>query len=126
MNPVLLQISFLAAKLNECRRKRGPKRLMITLPPRSLKSHLISVAFPAFVLGHSPMEKTICASYGQDLADKHARDCRTLMTSSFFRALFPKTRLSQDKQSVGEFATTKGGFRMSTSVGGVLTGRGGN
>jgi hypothetical protein len=30
------------------------RRLMITVPPRSLKSITCSVAFPAFVLGHDP------------------------------------------------------------------------
>ena len=46
------------------------------------------------------------------------------MASSFYRRLFPRTRLSQQKQSVNDFITTEQGFRMSTSVGGVLTGRG--
>src|SRR5271154_6159009 len=68
--------------------------------------------------------KIICASNGQDLADKHARDCRTLINSAFYRYLFPKTKLSPDKQSVNDFMTTSHGFRMATSVGGVLTGRG--
>jgi predicted phage terminase large subunit-like protein len=68
----------------------------------------------------------ICASYGQDLADKHARDCRTLMSSALYRSLFPRTVLSPDKLSVNDFMTTAQGFRMSTSVGGVLTGRGGD
>lgn len=64
----------------------------------------------------------ICASYGQDLADKLARDCRTLMGSSWYQELFP-TRLS-GRTSVSDFTTTQQGGRMSTSVGGVLTGRG--
>ena len=46
------------------------------------------------------------------------------MASTFYRRLFPGTRLSPDKQAVNEFMTTEQGFRMSTSVGGVLTGRG--
>jgi hypothetical protein len=65
----------------------------------------------------------ICASYGQDLANKHYLDCRTVMSSQWYQSLFP-TRLSQQKQSVQEFQTTQNGFRMATSVGGVLTGRG--
>jgi predicted phage terminase large subunit-like protein len=76
------------------------------------------------MLGHNPASQIICASYGQELADKHARDCRTLMLSSFYRGLSWETRLSPEKQSVNEFVTTRGGFRLSTSVGGVLTGRG--
>jgi hypothetical protein len=65
----------------------------------------------------------LAVSYAQDLADKLARECRALISSPFFKALFP-TRLSPNKQAVGEFETTAKGYRLSTSVGGVLTGRG--
>jgi predicted phage terminase large subunit-like protein len=116
-------IELMAAMLDKCRTGQA-KRLIINLPPRTLKSHAASVAFPAWILGHDPSTQIICASYGQDLADKHARDCRTLMGSPFYRGLFPRTVLSPEKLSVNDFLTTAQGFRMSTSVGGVLTGRG--
>ncbi len=116
-------IEVMASRLEACRRGTT-RRLIVNLPPRSLKSHTVSVAFAAWLLGHNPTMQIICASYGQDLADKHARDCRLLMASPFYRRLFPETQISPEKQSVGEFMTTKQGFRMSTSVGGVLTGRG--
>jgi predicted phage terminase large subunit-like protein len=116
-------IELLVSKLEGCRQGRI-RRLIVNLPPRSLKSHAASVVFPAWMLGHDPTKQIICASYGQDLADKHARDCRTLMASMFYRSLFPCTHLSLEKQSVNEFVTTAQGFRMATSVGGVLTGRG--
>ncbi len=116
-------IELLAATLEKCRTGKT-KRLIINLPPRTLKSHAASVAFPAWLHGHAPATQIICASYGQDLADKHARDCRTLMSSDFYRNLFPRTALSESKNSVGEFMTTAQGVRMATSVGGVLTGRG--
>jgi predicted phage terminase large subunit-like protein len=118
-----LHIELLASKLEGCRRGKI-RRLIVNLPPRSLKSHAASVAFPAWLLGHDPTKQIICASYGQDLADKHARDCRTLMASAFYWRLFLNTHLSMEKQSVNEFMTTAQGFRMATSVGGVLTGRG--
>ncbi len=116
-------IEVVASRLERCR-EGTTKRLIINLPPRSLKSHSVSVAFVAWLLGHKPSLQIICASYGQDLADKHARDCRTLMVSDFYRRLFPMAKLLPEKNSVGEFMTTAQGFRMSTSVGGVLTGRG--
>ena len=116
-------IEVLATKLSGCRDGKL-RRLVVCLPPRMLKSIAVSVAFPAWLLGHNSTKQIICASYGQDLSDKHARDCRTLMMSDFYRALFPHTRLSSEKQSVNDFLTTAQGFRMSTSVGGVLTGRG--
>ncbi|MGB8031454.1 MAG: phage terminase large subunit [Terracidiphilus sp.] len=116
-------IELVASTLEKCRTGKT-KRLIINLPPRTLKSHAASVAFPAWLLGHDPSTQIICASYGQDLSDKHARDCRTLMSSSFYRSLFPRTLLSPEKLSVNDFMTTAQGFRMSTSVNGVLTGRG--
>lgn len=116
-------IEVLATNLAACRQGRL-RRFIVCLPPRMLKSIAVSVALPAWLLGHDPSKQIICASYGQDLSDKHARDCRTLMTSDFYKALFPRTRLSPEKQSVNDFMTTAQGFRMSTSVGGVLTGRG--
>ena len=116
-------IEVIAAKLEACRQGKI-RRLIINLPPRSLKSHCVTVAFPAFLLGHNPAAQIICASYGQDLADKLARDCRTLMSSAFYRHLFPASVLSTEKQAVNDFMTTSQGFRMATSVGGVLTGRG--
>lgn len=116
-------IELLASVLENCRTGKT-KRQIINLPPRTLKSHAASVAFPAWLLGHDPSVQIIGASYGQDLADKHARDARTIMTSPFYRRLFPRTVLSESKQSVNDFTTTQNGFRMATSVNGVLTGRG--
>ncbi len=116
-------LEVLASRLGACRQQRL-RRLIITMPPRSLKSHCVSVAFPAFLLGHNPASQIICVSYGQDLADKLARDSRTVMGSAFFKKIFPGTRLNPDKQAVNDFMTTMQGFRMATSVGGVLTGRG--
>jgi predicted phage terminase large subunit-like protein len=116
-------IELLAARLEQVRLGKC-KRLIVNLPPRTLKSHVASVAFPAWLLGHDPSKQILCASYGQDLADKHARDCRTLMSSTFYRSLFPRTVLSQEKKAVEDFMTTRQGFRLSVSVGGPITGRG--
>jgi hypothetical protein len=55
------------------------RRLIITVPPRSLKSICASVAFPAFALGHNPSLRFICASYAENLAFAHARACRDVM-----------------------------------------------
>jgi predicted phage terminase large subunit-like protein len=116
-------IEVVTSALEACRRGEIT-RLIINQSPRSLKSHCASVAFPAFLLGHEPSAQIICASYGQELANKHAMDCRAIITSAWYQALFPHTRLSPQRQGLQEFVTTKQGFRLSTSVGGVLTGRG--
>ncbi len=116
-------LEVIASELEACRRGEQT-RLIITQPPRSLKSLFASVCFPAFLLGHNPSAKIICASYGQGLADKHARDFRRVLNSAWYQALFPHTCLSSERQALQEFVTTRQGFRLSTSVGGVLTGRG--
>jgi predicted phage terminase large subunit-like protein len=116
-------IEVIASALEACRRGEQT-RLIVNEPPRSLKSHCSSVAFVAFLLGHDPSSKIICASYGQDLAHKHAMDCRTILNSAWYRHLFPNTRLSSQRHALQELVTTQQGFRLSTSVGGVLTGRG--
>jgi predicted phage terminase large subunit-like protein len=102
------------------------RRLIITVQPRSLKSILASVCLPAFALGQNPSRRIICVSYADTLARKHANDCRALMRSSLYRQVFPRTRISPEKDTEGEVMTTGRGYRLATSVGGTLTGRGGD
>jgi len=101
------------------------KRLILNLPPRTLKSFIVSVALPAWLLGRNPGTRIICASYADELATKFSRDCRALLETPFYKRLFPGTKLNPKKASEGEFETTKRGHRLATSVGGTLTGRGG-
>src|SRR6266567_9291274 len=115
-------LEVIAAKLTAVREGKI-RRLIINLPPRHLKSLLASIAFPAWCLGHDPSAQILCVSYAQDLADKLARDCRNIMMSGWYRRIFP-TRLAPYRQAVQEFITTRQGFRLATSTGGVLTGRG--
>jgi len=102
------------------------KRLIINMPPRSLKSMTTSVAFPAFVLGHDPTQRIICASYSGELAHKLSNDFRAVVASPWYRSLFPKTRIGRYKDSETEMEFTGRGSRLATSTGGTLTGRGGN
>ena len=118
-------IEAMAWHLQQCERG-NIKRLLITLPPRHLKSVCASVAFPAWVLGHDPAKRIVCASYSQDLAERHARDCRAVMQAGWYRDIFPQTRFSATKNAALDFETTNHGYRYSTSVGGTLTGRGGS
>ena len=64
------------------------KRLIINMPPRSLKSMTASVAFPAFVLGHNPTRRIICVSYSGDLAKKHANDFRAVLEAPWYQSAF--------------------------------------
>ena len=101
-------------------------RLIVTMPPRNLKSIAISVAWVAWLLGHNPQLRIVCVSYSSDLAAKHANDCRSVMQTDWYQRLFPETRLQKGGMAEMDFRTTRGGGRLSTSVGGTLTGRGGD
>ena len=63
--------------------------LIVTLPPRHLKSITISVAWVAWVLGREPATRFIGASYDYKLAKKHARDCLKVIEFDWYRKVFP-------------------------------------
>ncbi|MEM7670429.1 MAG: phage terminase large subunit [Pseudomonadota bacterium] len=105
-------------------RSGASTRLIVTMPPRYLKSITVSVAWVAWMLGHDPSLRFVCVSYSGDLAQKHASDCRAIMKTDWYRRIFPDTCIARDAEM--DLRTTTGGGRLSTSVGGTLTGRGGN
>lgn len=114
-------IEAIAHQLDLCRRGQT-KRLLITQPPRSLKSICVSVAYVVWRLGHDPGRRFICVSYSNDLAGVFSRKFRQIVTSSWYREVFPDVHLQRETDF--ELITTKGGGRLATSVGGTLTGRG--
>jgi predicted phage terminase large subunit-like protein len=99
------------------------RRLILNLPPRSLKSIAASVALVTWYLGHNPSAEVICASYGQDLSIKFAQDRRAIMQTAWYQAIFP-TRISASKSAAADFRTIQGGSCLATSVSGPMTGRG--
>lgn len=101
-------------------------RLVVTMPPRSLKSVLVSVAWPAWLLARNPATRILAASYSAALSQKHAGDCRLIVQSTWYRALFPTTRIAPGQNEKHKFITTRRGFRLATSVGGTVTGEGGD
>ena len=100
------------------------KRLIIAVPPRNLKSILASVALPAWYLGHNPSERVVCVSYSAELAKTHSNDFRRVVNDPIYQAVFPKMRV--ERETDAEIQTTLRGRRYATSIGGTLTGRGGN
>ena len=100
------------------------RRLIITLPPRSLKSLCASVALPAWFLGHYPWERVVVVSYSDFLSRTHANDFRRVVNHPLYQASFPAMRLERDTDR--EITTTERGKRIATSIDGTLTGLGGN
>lgn len=102
------------------------RRLAISTPPRSLKSIISSVAFPAWTMGRNPSSRVICASYSQDLSSKNSRDFRRLVANLRYQQLFPAMKIAGGRNAENEQETSLNGFRFATSIGGTLTGRGGD
>jgi len=98
------------------------RNVLINLPPRHMKSMMVSILYVAWRLGRDPTTKFITISYGDDLAHDLSAMTRTLMKSETYQRIFPDTVL--DKQAVDYVRTAKGGYRYATSVGSDITGFG--
>jgi predicted phage terminase large subunit-like protein len=118
-------IELIADRLESVRRG-DITRLIINMPPRSLKSLCVSIAWPAWLLGHDPASRIMAASYASSLAVRHSIDCRQVVRSPWYRKIFPATRLARDQNEKHKFMTTRRGYRFAVSVGGSMTGEGGN
>ncbi len=77
-------IEAIAYHLEQCRRGQIT-RLIITVPPRHLKSLCVSVAYPAFLLGHDPTRRIIAASYSSELSENLNQLFRVVMQSREYR-----------------------------------------
>jgi predicted phage terminase large subunit-like protein len=116
-------IAAIAHRLERVRRGEIT-RLIINMPPRHLKSLTVSVAFPAFVLGHEPCRRIFAISYSSELSSKHAGDFRSIVESQWYRRAFPDMQIARSLED--DVVTTARGFRKATSVHGTLTGLGGD
>lgn len=114
--------------------KKSP-RLIITMPPRSGKSEIVSRRFPAYALGRCPDLQIIATSYGSSLSQRFNRDVQRIIDDDAYREVFPETTLSgmnARTSATGSYIRTadlfeivghRGAYR-STGVGGGITGQG--
>lgn len=110
------------------------RRLVINIPPRCSKSRCLSVAFPAWVWAQpydgpisGPGTRFMFASYSQMLSLRDSVTCRRLIESTWYQNLWGnKFSLTGDQNTKHRFDNDKGGSRYSTSVGGTVTGEGGD
>ena len=101
----------------------GKQRLCINIPPRSLKSYLSSIAFPAWVMGKEAHKKFICTSYGFTLAKEMAQKSRILIESDWYKEIFPLTMIDTRQNEKHNFWTTQRGMYYSSALQSI-TGRG--
>jgi predicted phage terminase large subunit-like protein len=98
------------------------QRLIINVPPRSMKSITVTIAFTAWLLGHHPEKRILTVSYSSDLSQAHAAGFRAVVTSDWFRRAFPGFEIAVDRRD--EIITSKRGYRFAGSIGGSILGRG--
>jgi predicted phage terminase large subunit-like protein len=100
------------------------RRLIINVPPRSMKSITVSVGFTAWLMGRDPTKRIICVSYADDLARKLSVDTRTVLDSPWYRELFPQMQLASKRPRNTELTTTRRGYRYAAGMSGAILGRG--
>ena len=102
------------------------KHLLFNVPPRTLKSELVSVFFSAYCWILKDSIQFISSSYSASLSIVLSTQSRRLIESDWFRLHFPDVHLSKDENTKSRFTTPNGGLRYSTSTGGTITGMGGD
>src|ERR1700761_3232327 len=100
-------------------------RLIINLPPRSLKSYLVSQAFPAWAMSRNPAEKFINVSYGASVVEQNAMNCRRIIGSNLFKRTFPGLEMGE-LDRIMHFQTTMGGHYYADTALSPVTGIGCN
>lgn len=104
-------------------------RLLINVPPGTMKSLATNVFWPAWEWGprNMPGNRYVCASYSQDLTIRDNRRTRTLVKSKWYQALWGnRVQIDPEQDSKIRFDTTRKGFKVATSVGGLGTGERGD
>lgn len=97
------------------------KRLVINVPPGTMKSLLVNVIWPAWIWTKNPKYRVLTAAYGAHLSTRDNVRVRDIVTSPWYQGLFELT-LVEDQNTKTRYNTTAGGWRIATSVGGVGTG----
>lgn len=97
------------------------KRLLISIPPRSGKSIIASVLFPAWCWARDPKLKLLTGSYSRDYATRDTTKARYLLESPWYQTHWPEVKLVHDQNQKTYYRNTAQGERMIYSVGGQLT-----
>jgi predicted phage terminase large subunit-like protein len=107
--------------------RREIRNLIITVPPRHSKSLLCSVFWPTWVWTHTPSFRFLCMSYGAHLSLRDALKSRRVIQSPWYQERWGEVyRLTGDQNAKMRYENDAMGYRVSSSVGGMGTGEGGD
>jgi predicted phage terminase large subunit-like protein len=104
-------------------------RLVINVPPGTMKSLTTNVFFPSWIWGpkQRPEQRFISWSYSQDLTIRDNRRTRMLMQSPWYNRIWGhQFKLLGDQNSKIRFDNDKTGFKIASSIGGLATGERGD
>ncbi len=102
-------------------------RLLINVPPRHLKSILVSIMWPTCSWTATPWMRWIFASYSGNLSTKHSLDRRRIIESPWYQKEWgDMCHLEEDQNQKTQYQNTQRGAMFATSVGGSITGQGGD
>lgn len=101
------------------------RRLLINVPPGSMKSLLTSVIWPAWEWGPKgrPENRFIGTAHKQDLAVRDSMKCRRLIQSDWYQRHWPMV-LTGDQNAKTKFENAKTGFREAMAFTGMTGSRG--
>ena len=103
------------------------KRLLINIPPRYMKSIAVTVAWPTWTWIREPHKRFISLSYASMLSKKHNMNRRDIIKSPWYQGNWGnRFELKTDMDTQMKFENNKTGFMFATSIGGTLTGEGGD
>jgi hypothetical protein len=103
------------------------RNLLINVPPRHMKSLLVSVFWPAWEWITWPERRWLCSSYASSLSIRDSLQCRRLIESPWYQARWGHIfSLTSDQNAKSRFDNNRSGYRLATSVGGSVTGEGGD
>ena len=103
------------------------RRLVINLPPRYGKTLLVTVLFPVWEWLRQPGNRYLFASYSEALAIQQSLDRRQVIQSPWYQDYWgDRVQLVADQNEKTAYRNTARGLMVATSIGGTVTGRGGN
>lgn len=99
-------------------------RLLIAVPPGTMKSLVSAVFAPAYQWGPAarPERRMLFTSYSQTFATRDSVRCRRLIESPWYQARWPDVRLTTDQNTKTRYENSRTGLRACGSVGSGVTG----
>jgi len=112
---------------NVAAKKPKTKDIIVNIPPRSLKSSIVSVMLCPWAWTRFPWLKFINSSYSSSLSIEHCVISRRLIESDWYQSHWGHVfQMTGDQNVKSYFVNSKKGHRLATSVGGSVTGKGGD